>query len=65
MQLVSQKLHLLVELKKVIQIITNNLDWTARTIADLHKKRWDIELFFKAIKQNLQIKHLLAQVRTL
>jgi IS4 transposase len=32
------------------------LDWTARTIADLYKKRWDIELFFKAIKQNLQIK---------
>lgn len=38
---------------KVIHIITNNLDWTARTIADLYKKRWDIELFFKAIKQNL------------
>ena len=50
---------------KVIQIITNNLGWTARTIADLYKKRWDIELFFKAIKQNLQIKHLLVQVRTL
>lgn len=41
---------------KVIVIITNQLDWTARTIADLYKKRWDIELFFKAIKQNLQIK---------
>ena len=41
---------------KVIEIITNQLDWTARTIADLYKKRWDIELFFKAIKQNLQIK---------
>lgn len=31
---------------KVIEIVTNNLDWTARTIADLYKKRWDIELFF-------------------
>lgn len=41
---------------KTIFIITNNLDWTARTIADLYKKRWDIELFFKSIKQNLQIK---------
>ncbi len=41
---------------KVIHIITNQLDWQARTIADLYKKRWDIELFFKAIKQNLQIK---------
>jgi len=44
---------------KVITIITNQLDWKARTIADLYKKRWDIELFFKAIKQNLQIKTFL------
>jgi len=41
---------------KVIEIITNQLDWTARTIADLYKKRWDIEIFFKALKQNLQVK---------
>ncbi len=41
---------------KVIQIVTNQLDWQARTIADLYKKRWDIEIFFKLIKQNLQIK---------
>jgi hypothetical protein len=41
---------------KVIEIITNQLDWTARTIADLYKKRWDIELFFKALKQNLNVK---------
>lgn len=44
---------------KVIEIITNNLEWSARTIADLYKKRWDIELFFKAMKQNLQIKTFL------
>jgi len=44
---------------KVIEIITNQLDWSARTIAELYKKRWDIELFFKAIKQNLQIKTFL------
>lgn len=44
---------------KVIEIITNNFDWSARTIADLYKKRWDIELFFKSIKQNLQIKTFL------
>lgn len=41
---------------KVVHIITNNLDWTARTISALHKKRWEIELFFKNMKQNLQIK---------
>jgi len=56
----TQKLRLVHVYKedenKVIEIITNQLDWTARTIADLYKKRWDIELFFKALKQNLQVK---------
>ncbi len=41
---------------KVITIITNQLDWSYDTIARLYKKRWDIELFFKALKQNLQVK---------
>jgi hypothetical protein len=44
---------------KIIEVITNNLEWSARTIADLYKKRWDIELFFKSLKQNLQIKTFL------
>jgi len=44
---------------KVIEIITNQLEWEAETIADLYKKRWDIEIFFKSIKQNLQIKTFL------
>ncbi len=30
--------------------------WDYNTIAELYKKRWDIELFFKALKQNLQVK---------
>jgi hypothetical protein len=41
---------------KVIAIITNQLEWEYNTIAQLYKKRWDIELFFKALKQNLQVK---------
>ena len=41
---------------KVIAIITNQLDWQYNTIAGLYKKRWDIELFFKSLKQNLQVK---------
>ena len=40
----------------VILLITNQLDWQAITIANLYKKRWDIEIFFKLMKQNLQIK---------
>ncbi|MEX0772816.1 MAG: transposase [Balneolales bacterium] len=39
---------------KVIEVITNNLEWSAATIAELYKRRWDIETFFKLIKQNLQ-----------
>ena len=44
---------------KVIHLITNQIDWQAITIADLYKKRWDIEIFFKLVKQNLQIKTFL------
>ena len=44
---------------KVIHLITNQVDWQAITIADLYKKRWDIEIFFKLMKQNLQIKTFL------
>ena len=32
---------------------------TARTIADIYKARWQIELFFKWIKQNLKVKRFL------
>lgn len=41
---------------KIIEIITNQLEWEALTISELYKKRWDIEQFFKALKQNLQVK---------
>jgi IS4 transposase len=44
---------------KVIEIITNNLEWSPRTTADLYKKRCDIEFSFKAMKHNLQIKTFL------
>ena len=36
--------------------ITNNFDLTAQEIADIYKSRWQVELFFKWIKQNLKIK---------
>lgn len=40
-------------------IATNDLEKSAEQIADLYKKRWDIELFFKWIKQNLKIKRFI------
>jgi len=36
--------------------LTNNFKLSAKTIADIYKARWQIELFFKWIKQNLKIK---------
>ena len=37
-------------------LLTNHLDLSARTIAAIYKERWQIELFFKALKQNLKVK---------
>ncbi len=41
---------------KVFTFITNNRDLSAKTIAAIYKSRWDIELFFKWVKQNLKLK---------
>ena len=41
---------------KVIELITNNLTWTATTVAELYKQRWMVEIFFKELKQHLRIK---------
>jgi putative transposase len=38
---------------------TNHFDWPAQTIAGIYKQRWQVELFFKWIKQNLKIKAFL------
>ena len=39
-----------------IEIITNQMSWTANTISELYKARWEIEIFFREIKQLLHIK---------
>jgi IS4 transposase len=39
-----------------IVLLTNHLDFGATTISDIYKDRWQIELFFKALKQNLKVK---------
>lgn len=42
--------------KQVIELITNQLKWCANTIAELYKSRWQVEIFFRDIKQLLNIK---------
>jgi hypothetical protein len=56
-----------VELRRVVALVevdgqrremvflTNNLAWSAQTIADLYRCRWSIETFFKELKQTLQL----------
>lgn len=44
------------EKQEVLVFLTNNLKLGASTIAAIYKDRWQIELFFKALKQNLKIK---------
>lgn len=41
--------------EKQFTFITNNLEWSGNSVGDLYKSRWGIELFFKQIKQTLQI----------
>jgi hypothetical protein len=42
--------------KQTIEIITNQMTWTANTISELYKSRWQVEIFFREIKQLLHIK---------
>jgi IS4 transposase len=46
---------------KRLRILTNDLDAPAQEIADLYKRRWQIELFFRLIKQTLKIRHFIGR----
>src|SRR5690554_7295032 len=52
------------ESKRTFAFLTNNFDLTATQIAFLYKQRWQIELFFKWIKQNLKIKSFWGTTRS-
>jgi len=38
-----------------LEFLTNNMEWSAWTVAELYRCRWDIEVFFKEIKQTIQL----------
>jgi putative transposase len=47
------------ETGKRFEFLTNHMTLSARTIADIYKERWQVEIFFRFIKQNLKIKTFL------
>jgi IS4 transposase len=41
--------------EQVMTFLTNHLEWSAWTVVELYGARWDIEVFFKEIKQTIQL----------
>jgi hypothetical protein len=54
-----REVQFVIETGKVLRIFTNDLTASATEIADLYKRRWAIELFFRWVKQTLKIGHFL------
>lgn len=56
----SKKLRMVIvydpDTDQYLELLTNNFNWTATTVAQLYKNRWDIENFFKDLKTHLKIK---------
>jgi Transposase DDE domain/Domain of unknown function (DUF4372) len=55
----AREVQVTIETGRVLRIVTNDLDAHAQTIADLYKRRWAIELFFRWVKQTLKITRFL------
>jgi hypothetical protein len=45
--------------ERLMVFITNNLEWSPRSVCDLYRRRWDIEVFFKQVKQTLRLSNFL------
>jgi len=53
-----RRVRALIEIEGVereMEFLTNNMDWSPRSVANLYRSRWDIEVFFKQIKQTLKL----------
>jgi hypothetical protein len=46
--------------QKIFWFITNDFELTAKEVADYYRRRWDIEVFFRFIKQELNVSHLVS-----
>jgi IS4 transposase len=54
-----REVHVIIDSGKTLRLVTNDLISPAEEIADLYKTRWQIELFFRWIKQTLKIRKFL------
>jgi hypothetical protein len=59
-----REIRVVTETGKILRILSNDLDATAQELADLYKRRWAIELFFRWIKQTLKITHFIGVSET-
>lgn len=59
LQVPVREVRVRIETGKLLRIVTNDLDAPAQEIADLYKLRWQIELFFRWVKQTLRIKRFI------
>src|SRR5947199_925349 len=55
----TREIQVMIESGNVLRVFTNDLDAPAQEIADLYKRRWAIELFFRWVKQTLRITRFL------
>jgi IS4 transposase len=61
MQVAVREVTVTTDTGKRLRILTNDLDAPAQDIADLYKRRWQIELFFRLMKQMLKITHFIGR----
>ena len=59
LQVPVREITVIIDTGKLLRIVTNDLDAQAEEIANLYKQRWQIELFFRWIKQTLRIRHFI------
>ncbi len=61
MQVAVREIVVTMETGGTLRILSNDLDAPAEEIADLYKRRWQIELFFRVMKQTLKITHFIGR----
>ncbi len=61
MQAAVREIVVATDRAKRLRILTNDLDAPAGEIAALYKRRWQIELFFRLLKQTLKIRHFIGR----